>query len=248
MNIKKKNLDRLFGTQKPIIGMVHLKGETDKEIFRTALREIDILINNGIDAVMIENYFGEPHNVEDVLEYLYDYRDKLIYGVNILGDHYKAYDLADKYGASFIQIDSIAGHLNRSDDHDFEEEINRLRKYSNTYLFGGVRFKYQPYLSKRTLQQDLIIGMRRCESIVVTGDATGHETSLAKIKEFREVIGEFPLIVGAGLTVDNCAEQLKIADAGIVGSYLKDNHKDYGDVSEQNTREFMDKVKTLRMK
>lgn len=248
MSINKRNFERAFETQKPIIGMIHLKGKDDKEIFRAAINEIETLINSGIDAVMIENYFGEVYNVEEVLEYLSEYRDKLIYGVNVLGDYYKAYELADKYGASFIQVDSIAGHLDRNDDRSFEEEIGRLRKHSDTYLLGGVRFKYQPYLSNRTLEQDLIIAMRRCDAIVVTGDTTGQETSLDKIKKFRKIIGDFPLVVGAGLTAANCNEQLIIADGGIVGSYLKDNHLDYGDVSEENTKEFMNEVRTLRMK
>jgi predicted TIM-barrel enzyme len=248
MNINNRMFERIFGTQKPIIGMIHLKGKSNKEIYRTALCEIDTLIENGIDAVMIENYFGSAYNVEEVLEYLSQCQENIVYGVNILGDHYEAYELADKYRASFIQIDSVAGHLERINDRRFEEEISRLREYSDTYLFGGVRFKYQPYLSNRTLEQDLILSKRRCDAIVVTGDATGHETPLEKIKRFREIIGDFPLIVGAGLTSQNCYDQLMIADAGIVGSYIKDNHCDNGDVSEENVKEFMNEVKTLRRK
>jgi len=204
------------------------------------------MINNGVDAVMVENYFGDPYDVENTLEYFYNLKNDLTYGVNVLGDYLLSYDFADKYNASFIQIDSVAGHLNGYDDVAFGKIINSLRSTSDTFLLGGVRFKYQPYLSDRTVEEDLIMGMGRCDAIVVTGNATGSETSLDKINKFRNIIGAFPLVVGAGLTTDNCEKQLKIADAGIVGSYIKNTHIDYGEVSDIYVQEFMGKVKTLR--
>jgi len=241
-----KKIKELFGTTKPIIGMIHLKGNSGKDIFRRAIREIALLEENGIDGVMIENYFGDEYNVEEVLEYLHTIRENLVYGVNILNDYYKSYELADKYGASFIQIDSVAGHLPHYEDKAFGKSLELLQETSNTILLGGVRFKYQPYLSNRSLEEDLKIGMNRCDAIVVTGAGTGKDTSLEKINEFRNIIGDFPLIVGAGLTTDNCISKLSIADGGIVGSYLKDNHRDNGEVSEVYTAEFMGRVKTLR--
>lgn len=244
----KKKLELFLSRSKPIIGMIHLKGKDLRDIYNRAVNEIDIMINNGIDAVMVENYFGSPYDVTMILDYLYSRRTDLIYGVNILGDFMKSYYLADSYGATFIQVDSVAGHLRSYDDMAFEKAINFLRETSDTFLLGGVRFKYQPYISGRSLEEDLELGMERCDAIVVTGNATGKETDLDKIKKFRSIIGTFPLVVGAGLTTNNCENQLNIADAGIIGSYLKDNHQDNGEVSEVYTKEFMDKVKTLRIK
>lgn len=247
MEKNNQNFEKLFRTPKPIIGMIHLKGLLDTEIIGRAINEVDTLIANGVDAVMVENYFGNEDNVEEVLRYLRSYRKNIIYGVNVLGDYFKSYELADTYGASFIQIDSVAGHLAGYDDLVFGKNIKSLRSTSDTFLLGGVRFKYQPYLSKRTLEEDLKIGMDRCDAIVVTGAGTGKDTELSKLKEFRSIIGTFPLVVGAGLTSLNCAEKLSVADAGIVGSYLKDNYHDNGEVSPIHTREFMDQVKTIRM-
>ena len=63
--------------------------------------------------------------------------------------------------------------------------------------------------------------MERADAIVVTGEGTGIETSIEKILQFREIIGDFPLIVGAGVTPDNAHEQLENTDGVIVGSSLK---------------------------
>jgi uncharacterized protein len=244
MNEKLKNL---FKETKPIIGMIHLKGNSSSEILELAKKEIVLLTANGIDAVLIENYFGSEYDVEKVLAYLNEYQNNIVYGINILGDYEKSFVLANKYDAKFIQVDSVSGHLPIDLDNDFGKEINELRETSSAALLGGVRFKYQPYLSGRSLKDDIEIGISRCDAIVVTGLGTGKETEFEKINMFKALINnKCSLVIGAGLNLDNCYEQLLIADAGIVGSYLKDTGRDNGDISEDKVDKFMQKVKTLR--
>ncbi|GGK02347.1 membrane complex biogenesis protein, BtpA family [Lentibacillus kapialis] len=239
----------LFKVEKPILAMLHLKGDDSDERVTIAKHEIDKLIENGVDGVIVENYFGDVADVEAVLKYINENRSHIIYGVNVLRNDNKAFELANHYNANFIQLDSVAGHLNEEDDKRFNAQIKRLRESSSAYVLGGVRFKYQPYLSGRPLEEDLSIGKKRCDGIVVTGSGTGVETDNKKIEEFRTIIGpDFPLVVGAGLTKENCMAKLSVADAGIVGSYLKENGKDDGLVSTINTDIFMEQVKKLRGK
>ena len=81
--------------------------------------------------------------------------------------------------------------------------------------------------------------MTRCDAIAVSQDETGQETSMEKIMEFRNTIGDFPLIVGAGMTAENCAKQLTIADGAIVGSYFKDTHIATGIVYENHVKKLI---------
>ena len=245
MNTKGKFLD-LFKNSKPILGMLHLKGDTDEEVFQIALKEIDFLCKNGVDAVVVENYFGKPHHVEMMLQYLKENRSDIIYGVNLLDDDRFGFQLAKKYDAKFIQLDSVAGHLELPEDERFHHFITSKRKECDSFVLGGVRFKYQPYKSGRTLEEDLKIGMTRCDAVVVTGDATGMETDIDKISSFRKIIGDFTLIIGAGMTAENCSKQLELADAAVVGSYFKDNYKDSGDVCAAHVTTFMDAVRKCR--
>ena len=97
-------------------------------------------------------------------------------------------------------------------------------------------------LSDRTVEEDLKIAMTRCDAICVTQDATGQETSTDKIVQFRNGIGDFPLIIGAGLTPQNVAEKLALGDGAIVGSFFKDNYQDNGDVCPAHVAEMMDAV------
>lgn len=113
---------------------------------------------------------------------------------------------------------------------------------TNALVLGGVRFKYQPYCSGRSLEEDLNIGMTRCDAIVVTGAGTGMETSMDKIIQFRQIIGDFPLVIGAGMTPENCAERMRVADGAIVGSYFKDTYTDIGEVDASHVRTFMEAI------
>ncbi|MBY0122916.1 BtpA/SgcQ family protein [Bacillus sp. S/N-304-OC-R1] len=247
MVYQNKTFNDLFKTCKPVLAMIHLKGDSREEKLKIAKHEIDLLLENDIDAVIIENYFGSTEDMEEVLKYIYKERKNIIYGINVLDDDKKAFELAMKYDAKFIQIDSVAGHLNVEEDKKFHEFMNQMRSQTNAIVLGGVRFKYQPYLSGRSLEEDLTIAMSRCDGIVVTGEGTGMETDLEKIRAFRTLIGnDFPLIVGAGLTAENCCSQLSIANGAIVGSYLKDSYKDTGDVCVDHVKHFMEEVFKLR--
>ena len=59
-------------------------------------------------------------------------------------------------------------------------------------------------------------------------------------------MGDFPLIVGAGVTADNVCEKLQFTDGVIIGSWLKHGHQDFGDVCEEYVKEFMGKVINCR--
>lgn len=239
------NFKEVFRVEKPIIGMLHLGGYGKKETFENAKLEIEQMYSNGVDAVLVEDYFGDVHDVERALAYLQQNYSNHVYGVNILGDFVGSYRMAKKYGAAFMQVDSVCGHLYPEKDKQYAELISKTRDGS-VFVLGGVRFKYQPVLSGRTVEEDLHLGMERCDVIVVTGEGTGLNTDIEKIKTFRENTGDFPLIVGAGMTKDSCREQLAVADGAIVGSWFKQHGRAEYSIDPQRVKDFMDAVKSLR--
>ncbi len=235
----------LFQPPCPVMAMVHMKGDRDKSAFERAKEENEIYLNNGVEALLLENYFGSALDVERGLAYLQEFYPDAIYGVNVLGDESLSFELAERYGAKFIQIDSVCGHLTPEQDALFAEKLSALRKESKAVLLGGVRFKYQPVRSGRSLEEDLLLGMQRCDAIVVTGEGTGVETPMEKVKEFRSLVGDFPLVIGAGMTTAQLKEGVKNCDGFIVGSYFKEGHSAYGEVSPAYVREFIQNRQTL---
>jgi predicted TIM-barrel enzyme len=233
----------LFGIAKPILGMLHLKGDSPEDRLKRAIAEADIYSEGGVDAMIVEDYFGDESDVENVLACLSKERPGYTLGVNVLDNFAKSYELALQYGARFMQVDSICGHLDPGEEKVYFAMVDGYRKDKKISVIGGVRFKYQPYLSNRSLEDDLEIGMRYCEAIAVTGTGTGVETDTEKIRLFRKIVGNFPLVVAAGMTRETVREKLSIGDAAIVGSIFKDTRKDTGDVSVEYVREFMDEVR-----
>lgn len=233
----------LFERPKPVMAMIHLKGDSGDSVQERARREIDIYLNAGVDAVLVENYFGSAGDVGQTLKYLQTNLPDVIYGVNVLGDHRCAFELAGEYGAKFIQIDSVCGHLRPKEDARYAKELASLREQCDAVLLGGVRFKYQPNRSGRGQDEDVTLGMQRCDGIVVTGEGTGMATPVGKVKDFRNVAGDFPLIIGAGVTPERLRESIDLCDGFIVGSWFKEGHRDYGEVCEDYVRRFMEERK-----
>lgn len=233
----------LFKNPKPVMAMLHLKGESPEERLKRAIIEADIYAECGVDAMIVEDYYGDAADVENALAYLSKERAGYLLGVNVLDNFAKSYELSLQYGTKFMQVDSICGHLTPEDEVAYFEMVDGYRKDGKIAVIGGVRFKYQPYRSGRSLEEDLKIGVRHCDAIAVTGVGTGFDTDTQKIREFREIIAGFPLVVAAGMTQATIREKLSIGDAAIVGSTFKDTRKDTGDVSAAHVREFMDEVR-----
>jgi len=234
--------EHVFSGGKPVIGMLHLLGDAKMSALERAKTEIEIYRTEGVDAFLVENYFGSAYDCKTVLKWLYDNMPDALYGVNILGDTQTAFTLAAQYKAKFIQIDSVCGHLRPKEDEAYAKALNTLRAQTDVCVLGGVRFKYQPVRSGRTLEEDLKLGMNRCDCVVVTGAGTGMETPEDKILSFRETLRDFPIITGAGVTRETVRRTMTISDGVIVGSYFKDGHRDFGELNPGFVRAFMKEV------
>ena len=238
-----KNFSSFFGNEKVIIGMIHLAGRDNHEKIERVLEEIKICEEEGLDGVIVEDYHGNLSDVRDTLESLSKNQYKIQIGVNTLRNPYLAFEFAGMYGASFVQFDTIqASAGDENNPKRFNERLyNSLReKYSNIFVFGGVRFKYVPGTGK-SLEEDITDGMSKCDAIVTTGEGTGIETPTKKLKDFRKIMGDFPLIVGAGVNDRNIEEQIKIADGAVIGSYLK-NEDTQSEVQRKRVKRLVDLI------
>ena len=96
-----------------------------------------------------------------------------------------AFELAARYGADFVQIDSVCGHLTPEKDIEYAEELIKLMNGRTFQVLGGLRFKYQPIRSGRTLDEDSVLAKLRCDAVVTTGEGTGKDCPTEKLFEFR---------------------------------------------------------------
>ena len=52
------NILSCFRVKKPVIGVIHAKGTDDKDMMERAAREIDLYLENGVNGILTETYFG----------------------------------------------------------------------------------------------------------------------------------------------------------------------------------------------
>jgi predicted TIM-barrel enzyme len=231
---------QLFNTKKPIIGMIHLAGENHKERVEKALEELFIYQDEGIDAAIIEDYHGTVQDVYKTLKESQEHNLKIIRGVNILRNPYSAFALAYEFGAKFIQFDSV-----QTPDLSLRSYNELREEFDSIVVIGGVGFKYTKPTGN-SLEKDLNEATERCEAIVTTGSGTGIETPLKKLIEYKNLLGNFPLIVGAGINLDNVYNQLRCADGAIVGSYFKEEEETSMPVDRSRVKNFMEIVRGIR--
>lgn len=230
------NFQKLFAV-KPVIGMLHLGGTNP---LGQAIDDYDIYQAEGLDAVIIENYHGTVENVEDFIARapLSSWNMKI--GVNVLGDFELSFSLADRYGADFIQIDSV-----QPPDIDVELYCHCRKEYPNLVVLGGIGFKYTTN-PEDNLKSWLGFGRLETDAIVTTGKGTGKETPLEKLIEYKRVLGEFPLIEGAGSNAQTVYEHLSVADGVIVGSYFKIGGNTQLPVERKLVRTYMKEANRVR--
>ena len=236
----------VFEGRKSVIGMIHLAGTNYAERVARALEEVIIYDEEGVHGVIVEDYHGTFEDVGLALSFFSQSNLNLKVGVNILRAPYSAFELADRYGASFVQFDTIqASPGDPGNNHRFNQEayLAMREKYPNVAVIGGVQFKYVP-LTGRSLEEDIKDGMSKCEAICTTGDGTGIETPTGKLRDFRKIMKDFPLVVGAGVNDCNVQEQLVFADAAIVGSYFKGG-KTRNKVQRELVENLMGRVKAF---
>ncbi len=230
----------LFPVDKPVIGMIHLAGRGNDEKIKRALEELIIYESEGVDGAIIENYHGSVKNVHEVLRQS-QWKFNLVIGINVLRNPYLEFSLAYNYGARFVQFDSV-----QTPDLNLNLYDGLREEYPNIAVLGGIGFKYTSPTGN-PLEIDLIEGKSRCEAIVTTGSGTGIETPIQKLKEYKRLLKEFPLIVGAGINLGNVCEQLQICDGAIIGSYFKPNGDTRLPVDNIKVREMINLVNKIRI-
>ena len=241
-----KAFSEVFKETKPIIGVIHLKGTDEADIRERAKREIELYLGGGLDGIIVEDYFGMYPNLVWALGYLQEQKVGIPYGVNCLNFDSLCFKLARDFSCDFLQLDSVVGHVKPRDEATLDAFFALERPTCDALVLGGVRFKYQPVLSEHTVEEDIETAKGRCDAICVTGDGTGMEAPIDKIRRFKLACGDTPLVICSGVNVDNCAEQLAVADGAVVGSFFKDTGKDTGDVSAGKIELLMQQMRALR--
>jgi membrane complex biogenesis BtpA family protein len=246
--MNKTNLKKIFRKEKNIlIGMIHLPpllsidgfSGMDK-LIKKALADLENLEKAGFDAVLVENDDDKPHtefaNEAQIASLTVVAQEvcknaKIPVGVQMmLNDWKSSFSIAKAVGAQFTRLDVFVDHVTCEwcEINPSPKEIIKFKNkiYPELFLLTDIQVKYKKMVKERPLGRSAQLAVdNHSDGLVITGEATGVETPLARIKEVRKTLPKFPIFVGAGINENNIIEQLSVANGAIVGSSIKKGDK-----------------------
>ncbi len=267
-----KKFSKLFRTEKPIIGMIHVealpgtpkyKGKV-KDIISKAITEAKTYQSAGVDAIAIENMHDVPYlnrkagpevtSLMSIIGYEIKTKTKLPVGIQILaGANKQALAAANSAGIDFIRAEGfVFGHV--ADEGMIDSDAGDLLRYrktidaENILVFTDIKKKH----SSHSVTADVSIEDTAhaaefflSDGIIITGTATGIEADIEEIKAVKKST-KLPLLIGSGVNINNLGDYFPICDAMIIGSYFKKNGNWANTVDPLRIKSFMKKIAGLR--
>jgi membrane complex biogenesis BtpA family protein len=242
------SLPEFFGTAKPIIGMVHLwplpgapgyAGHDMNEILERARYDAEVLLEGGVDGLIVENMWDLPYYVgtdvqpeaiaaQAVAAHAVAEMANVPVGVNVIHNGWEAeLAIAVAAGLDFIRVCILTGarlwdtgDLNPGCAADLLRRRKELRA-EHLKLFADVDKKHSLPFPGLDLETHIEwTEFYRADALIVSGRMTGDAPPLDKVRRAREMATR-PILMGSGTTAENIAGFLQYADGAIVGSSLK---------------------------
>lgn len=232
-----------FAERPVIIGVIHLPPTLGSPLFRSmdeiidkASREAEIMEKEGVDAVIVENFWDVPFYPRRVppetiasmaLAVNAAVRSSSIpVGVNVLrNDALAALAIAKAAGASFIRVNVLMWAY-ATDQGIIEGEAFRLLRRRRELgggvdIFADVRVKHARPIADQSVVDEArdLVERGLADAIIVTGRRTGVPPEEHLLREIRENV-DCKLLIGSGITPNN-VDLLRYADGAIVGSYFR---------------------------
>ncbi len=262
----------VFGNQfKPVIGMVHvpalpgtpLNKLKPVEILKQSLHDARILVENGVDALLIENMHDVPYlkrkagpevvSMMSLIGHAMKQESGLPVGIQILaGANKEALAVAYAADLDFIRAEAFV-FAHTADEGIMESDAGELLRYrkqigaENIAVFTDIRKKHASHALTADLDIREHVSAARfflSDGVIITGAHTGIQPDVEELRAVQNM--DIPILIGSGLTVDNMETFFPLADAFIIGSHFKYEGKWQNPPDPDRVKTFMNKVKTLR--
>ncbi|MEM2507692.1 MAG: BtpA/SgcQ family protein [Nitrososphaeria archaeon] len=262
-------LEDLFGTNKPVIGMVHfppLPGSPLydskmglKGILEVALKDAEILARLGYDGILFSNEGDRPY-LRVVNKYTVAVMARLIekivsqikipFGVSVLADPVAAVSVAEAVEASFVR--TFLSWVYVGDWGIVDPDAGKLQRLrtlvgSVCKVFANVSGHTSP-LGNRTLG-DIVRGavmFGLADAVCVAGATAGAPVPEKEIVEAKQNAFDKPVLVGTGVNLQNIKTMLSLADGVIVGTSIKKDGYTFNPIDEKRAKALLEAARKLR--
>ncbi|MEP0869656.1 BtpA/SgcQ family protein [Trichocoleus desertorum AS-A10] len=240
------DLNHIFKTANPIIGVVHLLplpasprwGGSLKAVIDRAEQEATALASGGVDGIIVENFFDAPFAKDRVDPAVVSAMSLIVQrlmhlvtvpiGINVLrNDAQSAMAIATCVQAHFIRVNVLTGVM-ATDQGLIEGQAHQLLRYrrelgSNVKILADVLVKHARPLGSPNLttavQETIERGL--ADGVILSGWATGSPPSLEDLELATAAANGTPVFIGSGADWENIPTLIQAADGVIVSSSLK---------------------------
>ncbi|MBD1920551.1 BtpA/SgcQ family protein [Microcoleus sp. FACHB-831] len=240
------DLNKIFNTKNPIIGVVHLLplptsprwGGSLKAVIDRAEQEAAALAAGGVDGMIIENFFDAPFSKDRVDPAVVSAMTLVVQrlmnlvtlpvGINVLrNDAQSALAIATCVRASFIRVNVLTGIM-ATDQGLIEGQAHQLLRYrrelgSDVKILADVLVKHARPLGSPNLttavQETIERGL--ADGVILSGWATGSPPTLEDLELATAAARGTPVFIGSGASWENISTLMQAADGVIVSSSLK---------------------------
>lgn len=259
---------KLFGTAKPVIGMVHfgaLPGtplfDPDFDLVAAARTELLALQNAGFDAVMFGNENDRPYEFDVDMASTATMAAvigqlkadiKVPFGVNVLWDPCATIALGVATGAAFVReiftgvyaSDMGAWTTNAAKAMRYRDRLGR----SDMAMLYNVSAEFAHSLDQRSLADRARSAVFSSipDAVLVSGQITGEAASMSDLAAVKAALPDTPVMANTGVKHSTIAEVLSIADGCVVGSSIKVDGNTWNPIDPERAREFMALAKEAR--
>jgi uncharacterized protein len=260
-----------FGTEKPILAMLHLgalpgdprfrRQDSMQTVLEWAHKDLDALQVGGVDAVIFSNEFSLPYQrqvstvtVAGMARLIGELMSQIRvpFGVDVISDATASIELAAATEARFVRGTFTGAYV--GDGGIQNTDVAAILRRRHDLGLDGLRLLYfvnqesDVYLNERDLASITRSVIFKCQpdGLCVSGEAAGTEASMELLSRVKAAAGKVPVFANTGCTAKNIAEKLALCDGAVVGTTFKaggvfENHVDLARV-----REFMDAAKSFR--
>jgi len=264
-------LRRIFGVDKPLIGVVHLMpipgsprydGSGVEALYERGLADARAYLDNGCHGIIVENHgdvpFAKPDDIgpetSAVMAVVSDRIRRELQrpmGINVLANAaIPALAIATASQASFVRVNQWANAYVANEGF-MEGEAARAMRYrallraNGVSIFADAHVKHGAHaiVADRPVEELVRdLVFFDADVVIATGQRTGHAADPAYIRMIREA-GGLPTLVGSGVTRDNVNDILAVSDGVIVASSLKHDGVWWNAVDAERVRAFAASVR-----
>jgi len=271
---KPNAIHAVFGRRKAVIGVLHApalpgspgyRGASMDDLTSLVLADARRYAAGGVDGLILENHgdipFAKPDEIGPetvatmtLLAERVRREVPLPLGLNVLANAaIPALAIARAVGASFVRVNQWANAY-VANEGIIEGPAARATRYRawihahDVKVFADVHVKHGAHaiVADRSIPE-----LARdaeffdADAVIVTGQRTGDAATAVELADVASGTS-LPVLVGSGVDLDNVRDILRVADAVIVASALKEEGVWWTPVSEAKVRALMRSVERFR--